>query len=176
MKPAVDPQLLNHKTPMSESTWRLWEKKNLNIHRGVLEWTIDKKFESVNDIASSIRAGVKTEFKPGWLRGFGFGTVLHLDSVSPDFAQICDHIDTRNKKNGVWQWAILQFDDDKVAVGVHTWLHGYLRPIYDSHLQKLRAAGYECESTDAKIDELINTLQKICRACSLFDNVAGLVT
>lgn len=161
MEPIIDPRLLTPKIPVSELTWRLWEKKNLNIHRGVVEWVVDQEFESINEIALRIRDGVKTEFRPGWLRGFGFGTVLHFKSLSKDFDQICGHIDTRNKKNGVWQWAILQFDESKVAVGIHTWLSGYLRPVYDSILARLKHEGYECHTAEAEVDQLIAILQKI---------------
>lgn len=176
METAIDPKLLKPRPPTWETTWRLWQKSNLNIHRGVIEWSVDQEFESVNELASRIRKGVKTEFRPGWLRGFGFGTILHFKSLSKDFAQICRHIDARNKKNGVWQWAIMQFDDDKVAIGVHTWLHGYLRPVYDSIMTRLEDDGYECKSTDAEIDPLIATLMKIQRVCKPIQMVAGIVT
>ena len=176
METTIDAKLLNPKAPISETSWRLWQKKNFNIHRGVIEWSVDQDFKSVNDLALRIREGVKTEFRPGWFRGFGFGTVLHFKAISEDFAHICDHIDTRNKKNGVWQWAILQFDDDKVAVGVHTWMHGYLRPVYDSIIGKLENDGYECKSADAEVDELIATLMKIQRVCKPIRMVARIVT
>ena len=121
----ISPSLLREKMPRFESEWRLWEKKNLNIHRGIIELQLDEPPASINEFAAHIRNGIKSEFRPGWLRGFGYGTVLHCQALSPDFAKICDQIDTRNKKNGVWQWAILQFDREKLAVGVHTWLSGF---------------------------------------------------
>ena len=176
MEIIIDPKLLKPKAPISESAWRLWQKKNLNIHRGVIEWSVRHDFESVNDLALRIREGVKTEFRPGWLRGFGFGTLLHFKAVSEDFLQICNHIDTRNKKNGVWQWAILLFDEDKVAVGVHTWLHGYLRPVYDSTMRQLEENGYECKSADAEVDQLIATLMEIQKACKPIQILARMVT
>jgi hypothetical protein len=176
METTIDPKLLTPMVPKSEATWHLWQKKNFNIHRGVIEWSLDEDFQSINELALRIREGVKTEFRPGWLRGFGFGTVLHFKAVSEDFVQICDHVDTRNKKNGVWQWAILQFDDDKVAVGVHTWLHGYLRPVYDSILAQLEHDGYECMSADAEVDKLIATLMKVQRLCKPLQMAAGIVT
>ena len=176
MEVVIDPKLLKPRLPTSESTWRLWQKKSLNIHRSVVEWTVDQEFESIDELASRIRDSVKTEFRPGWLRGFGFGTVLHLRSASQDFAQICRHIDTRNRKGGVWQWAVIQFDDDKVAIGVHTWMHGYLRPVYDSIMTRLEGAGYECSSTDAEPDQLIAALMKIQRICRPIQVVSGVVT
>lgn len=176
METTIDPKLLKPKSPVAESRWRLWQKKNFNIHRGVIEWSVDHDFQSIDDVALRIREGVKTEFRPNWLRGFGFGTILHFKTVSEDFVQICNHIDSRNKKNGVWQWAILQFDDDKVAVGVHTWLHGYLRPVYDSVIGQLEDDGYECKSADAEIDKLVATFQKIQRVCKPIQIAAGIFT
>lgn len=175
MEATIDPTLLKPKQPVSEEAWRLWEKKNFNLHRGVIEWTVDEEFESVHHLALRVREGVRTEFKPGWLRGFGFGTVLHVTSLSADFTEICGHIDTRNKKYGVWQWTILQFDDEKVALGLHTWLHGYLRPVYNSVLEQLAREGYEIQSADAQVDELVATLRKIKRACSPVQMVAELL-
>ena len=177
MEATIDPRMLKPKSPVSDkTTWRLWQKKNFNIHRGIIEWSVDYDFKSIDDLALRIREGVKTEFRPGCFRGFGFGTVLHFKAVSKDFLQICNHIDARNKKSGVWQWAILQFDDDKVAVGVHTWLHGYLRPVYDSIIRQLENDGYECQSADAEVDELIATLLKIQRACKPIQMLARIVT
>jgi len=165
MEVCIDPKLLQPKTPIIENSWRIWQKKNFSIHRGVIDWTIENEYTSIEDLASRIRTGVREEFRPSWWRGFGFGTVLHFKTVSEDFGQICKHIDTRNKNHGTWQWAILQFDDDKVAVGVHTWLHGFLRPVYDNILGRLEQNGYECSSSDAEMDQLFLTLQKIQKIC-----------
>jgi hypothetical protein len=157
----IDPQLLKPKSSVFETEWHLWVKSNFNIHRGIVEWFVNEDFASIDDLAARVRRGVKQEFQPGWFRGFGFGTVLHMRTLSPDFAQIGKHVDTRNRDNSVWQWAILRFDDDRVAIGVHTWLHGYLRPVYDSLLGDLEGSGYSCCSTDTNMDELLAALHRI---------------
>lgn len=161
METQIDPALLKPKYATVRLDWRLWEKKNLNIHRGVLEWCIEDKLASVDDLAAQVRSGVRSEFKPSWWRGFGFGAVLRMQSATVDFANICNHVDTRNRDNSVWQWAIIQFDDDKIALGVHTWMHGYLRPVYDSLLLNLKVAGYHCKSVDTDIDKLIKVLMEL---------------
>jgi hypothetical protein len=166
-------KLLKPKTPVLEKDWRLWEKKSLNIHRGVIDWAISSSYGSIDEIADRIRQGVVTEFNPRRFRGFGFGTILHLKVAPRDFVKICDHIDTRNKRNGVWQWAIVCFDEDQVAIGIHTWLHGYLRPIYESALQELALRGYECQSSDAEIDQLFVTLAKIGKVCHALHAISG---
>ena len=162
----IDPKLLKPKPSAVESNWRFWEKKNLNIHRGIIEWFVDHEFSSIDELAMQIRTQVKSEFKPGWLRGFGFGTVLHVKTVSEDFVQICNYIDRRNRRKGVWQWAIVQFDDDKVAMGIHTWLHGYLRPVFDSIIERLTEEGYECKKADADVDKLLAAISKLHALCS----------
>jgi hypothetical protein len=129
----------------------------------------------MEQIAATIRQTVKQEFRPGWLRGFGFGAVVHLANVPNDLATIVKFVDKRNKTCGVWQWVILCFDDEKVALGVHTWLQGYLRPVYDSLLQQIAALGYRCDSTDVEIDALQATLQKISKYGRAFHIASALI-
>ena len=149
---------------MFEKDWNVWEKKSLGTHRGVIDWPTAPPVP-IDVLASRVREGVKREFKPGWFRGFGFGTILHFNTAPADFTKICGHIDRRNRIHGVWQWAIVQFDKDKVALGIHTWQHGYLRPVYESILEQLAARGYQCHSVDAEVDPLIETLRKIGSVC-----------
>ena len=170
----IDEGLLKSRPAVFEKNWRVWEKKNFNLHRGLLEWPA-VPCASMDEIAGRIRDGVKREFKPGWLRGFGFGTILHFQTAPPDFMRICGHIDRRNKTNGVWQWAVVQFDEDKVALGIHTWLHGYLRPVYESVLLQLSSSGYQCHSVDAEIDPLIAALARIGKVCHAIGGIAGIV-
>ena len=71
---------------------------------------------------------------------------------------------------------IVCLDDDKVAVAIHTWLHGYLRPVYDSVLQQLTESGYQCYATDAEVDVLIANLRRIMGTCHMIQRIAGIVT
>lgn len=171
---AIDDTLLRSIAPKHRSDWRLWQKKSFNIHRGIIELTA-RDIPSIDDLASDIRSGVRKEFRPGWLRGFGFGTVIHFRNMPADFTSICEHVDTRNKRHGVWQWMVACVDTDRIAIGIHTWLHGYLRPVYESILQQLEADNYECMSIDADIDEIIAGLQRFAARCRVFQGVAGVV-
>src|SRR5207253_5121864 len=96
----INEGILKPKIPVFEKDWRLWERKTLNIHRGVLDWPTTP-CAAVDVIARRVREGVKHEFKPRWFRGLGLGTILHLKTAPADFTQICSHIDRRNKTNGV---------------------------------------------------------------------------
>ncbi len=171
----IDPTLLKPIAPQHCLDWTIWQKKNLNIHRGLIEFTANR-VDSIDDLAREVREGVRREFRPGWLRGFGFGTVIHFNDVPFDFAQICQHIDTRSSRHGVWQWIIVCFDEDKIAVAIHTWLKGYLRPIYDSVLQQLDDVGYECHSADAEVDILFTRLQSIAQTCRIIQHIGGIIT
>jgi hypothetical protein len=163
---SIDPTLLAPISPKYRHEWRLWQKKNFNIHRGLIELTAGH-VKSIDDLAADVREGVRQEFRPGWLRGFGFGAIIHFKELPVDFVNICRHVDTRNKRHGVWQWIVACLDQDEVAVAIHTWLHGHLRPVYDSVLMQLRDEGFECEATDSEIDPLIAKLQHAAKICRL---------
>ena len=157
----IDCKTLVLKKPVADENWRVWERKTFNLHRGVIDWPITETASSIDDIAAKLRSGVQLEFRPGRFRGFGFGTILHFQNVPSDCGRLCEYVDTRNRKDGVWQWIILCFDEVKRAIGIHTWQHGYLRPVYESILGQLRSCGYECESVDKDVDTLVAMLQRI---------------
>jgi hypothetical protein len=170
---AFDRSMLVPRASTFAREWTVWEKKTFNIHRGVIDWNVRESFDSIDQVASKIRAGVLEEFRPNWFRGFGFGVMLHMQVVPPDASKICNYIDTRNKRGGVWQWAVLCFDEDRRAIGIHTWLHGYLRPVYESALCQLVSQGYECESIDSDVDKLFVTLGRIATACRVLKILGG---
>jgi hypothetical protein len=170
---SFDRDVLFPRVSRSATPWRIWEKKTFNIHRGVIDWNVVESLQSIDQLAVKIRDGVKEEFQPKWFRGFGFGTILHLHAIPGDASKICEYIDTRNNRRGVWQWAILCFDEDKKAIGIHTWLHGYLRPVYESALVQLAAQGFEIESIDADVDKLFVVLDRIAKVCRVARILGG---
>lgn len=175
MKIDINRKLLRQVQSKTHPNWTLWETKNLNIHRGLIDFTASGT-KSIHDLASQVRNCVRDEFRPNWFRGFGFGTIIRLPEVPTDFSEICEHIDTRNKKGGVWQWAIVCLEEDKIAIAIHTWLHGYLRPVYDSVLEQLTQNGYQCHASDAEVDVLVARLQRIAHVCRMIRRVAGIAT
>jgi hypothetical protein len=160
VKLTIDPRLLKPITPQHYVGWNLWRKKNVNIHRGLIELTA-QHMNSIHDLAGEVREAVRVEYRPGWFRGFGFGTIIHFKDIPADFSQICQHVDKRNRLRGVWQWTIACFDEDKTAVAIHSWLHGYLRPVYDAVLKQLEENGYQCFATDTEVDALIKKINSI---------------
>jgi hypothetical protein len=171
----IAPRLLKPLEPKHHCDWTLWEEKTINIHRGVIELTAPSGC-SIDELAREVREGVREEYRPGWFRGFGFGTIVHFADVPGDFTQYCRHVDTRNKRHGVWQWAIACLDDEQIAIGVHTWLHGYLRPVYDATRQQLTHSGFQCHSSDADVDALIARLQVLGQTCRALQQITGIAT
>ncbi|MBN1911299.1 MAG: hypothetical protein JW818_16265 [Pirellulales bacterium] len=163
----IDPKLLKKKNAQAEFRWRLWEKKNLNIHRAVIEWVVPDSFKSIDDVAVRVRKGVCEEFRPGRFRGLGFGAILYFDKQPPGFYRFDEHIDRRQRSREIWQWVIAIIEKDRLAVGVHTWLPGYLRPVYDSILAQLSAAGFECHAADTGKDTFIENSERVQEVFSL---------
>src|SRR4051812_17701976 len=62
----IDGKTLAVKQPVAGESWRVWERKTFNLHRGVIEFPIPERIGSIDEIARQIRAGVKLEFRPGW--------------------------------------------------------------------------------------------------------------
>jgi hypothetical protein len=51
-------------------------------------------------------------------------------------------VDVRENEKGTPQRVILVASHARVALGVHTWIEGYLGPVYRDTLQALAKAGY----------------------------------
>jgi len=155
----IDLSLVQPKRTMVEVDWQLWEKSTLNLHRGVIEWRVDQECPSVDELAARIRQGVRTEFRPGWFRGFAFGAILHVPRLTENLAALSDCIDRRNNSQGVWQWVVVQSEHDHAAMGIHTWQHGYLRPIYDQVMAQLAADDFDCRTMDVEMDRFMSVLR-----------------
>lgn len=136
----------------------LWEKKTLNLFRGVIESRAMQM--SAVEIGNHVRQIVKEEFNPGFFVPFAFGAIVHLDSTPPAISDIAKLIDTKARWRDTWQWVIVCDNNRKKAFGVHTWLHGYLRPVYEDLLAQLESAGYSCTSQDRAVDKLFVQLEK----------------
>jgi hypothetical protein len=49
-------------------------------------------------------------------------------ALSPDDLKAL--VDVRENEQGDLQWVVLVASDVRVALGVHTWVEGYLSPVY----------------------------------------------
>ncbi|HEU4342443.1 MAG TPA: hypothetical protein VFU31_12810 [Candidatus Binatia bacterium] len=159
MNLSIPAELLSPKQPCNPHlSDALWEKKTLNLFRGVIESRATQM--SAVEIGNHVRRIVKEEFKPGFFLPFAFGAIVHLDSTPPAISDIAKLIDTKARWRDTWQWVIVCDNNRKKAFGVHTWLHGYLRPVYEDLLAQLESAGYNCTSQDRAVDNLFVQLEK----------------
>jgi len=134
----------------------LWVKSGTNVFRGVIEYRCLQGGPA--EIAGAVRDIVTREFKPGYVVPFAFGTILHFDRASPREADMAPYIDTRARWRDTWQWMIVCDHARKSAFGIHTWMHGYLRPAYEDVLQQLEAQGFTCTSQDRAVDEVFTRM------------------
>lgn len=167
----IDPKLLKKTQSLDQPHWTVWEFKDFNKHRGVVEFT-QHEIESIDDFGAETRHKILDVYGPSRMRGLGFGVIIHLNEFPEDYESLLKLIDTRNRSNGVWQFIIACVDSDKKAVGFRTWNPGpfqpiYLFPVYESILRQLAVAGYACEHREADVDPLINKLFRIARWLSI---------
>lgn len=149
--------LLAPKTPSTAGfPGSLWVKNGTNVFRGVIEYRCPPGEPA--EIASAVRDIVTREFKPGYVVPFAFGAILHFDRGSPREADMAPYVDTRARWRDTWQWMIVCDHARKSAFGIHTWMHGYLRPAYEDVLQQLEAQGFTCTSRDRAVDEVVTRM------------------
>jgi hypothetical protein len=157
MKLTIASELLVPKEPSTPGfRGSLWVKKGTNVFRAVIEYRC--KNETPTALAGVVRDIVKREFKPGHFIPFAFGAILHFDGTAPGATDMARHIDTKARWRDTWQWMILCDHFEKKAVGIHTWIHGYLRPVYEDLLKQLEAQGYQCTSQDRAVDEVFTRM------------------
>lgn len=150
---SISTELLDKTSPKTQGEELfLWRRKTLNIYRGVIETSC-----STNDpatVSEKIRTLVKEEFDPGSFIPFAFGTVLHFESEAPPSEIMASFIDTRARSEGTWQWLVVTNGTTKRAYGVHTWMEGYLTPVYLQILKDLENSGYACSNSAREPERL----------------------
>jgi hypothetical protein len=150
---SISPKFLEPISPkMQRRNISLWRKKTANIFRGVIE--IPCPSMDAASISDEIRLLVKKEFEPDFFVPFAFGTVLHCQTGAPSIAEMAALIDTKSRSEGTWQWLIVTDHDSRRAYGVHTWMQGYLTPVYQQLLKQLEQENYQCSSMAREPDKL----------------------
>ncbi len=64
------------------------------------------------------------------------------------------------------QWIVIAFDNDAAAIGMHTWYHGYLYPVFQEVVMSFDTAGYSVVVSDTKVDPLVEKLEKLHNSVS----------
>jgi hypothetical protein len=149
---------LRPRNDLRESGWTFWELRTLNLHRVVGLLNEYRQFADAHDLGAEIRVVVSRNFKRSWWRGIAYGVVAEVAaiSLSPDDLKIL--VDIRENSKGTLQWVILVASHARVALGVHTWIEGYLSPVYRGTLQTLAETGYQVASVKREKDGLMKFL------------------
>jgi hypothetical protein len=139
--------------------WRVWEYKSINMHRGVLHWWPRQPVACCAEITSAIRQRVGGHYRTSWWRGFAFGAIVEVSEFPHDVASIESCIDTRANSKGTWQWMVLVCPVATTAIGVHTWIEGYLAPTYRALLDHYQNLGYRTGGFMKDKDRLMQFLE-----------------
>lgn len=145
---------------LDEDHWTLWEHKTINMHRAILHWSNESNL-AYPAISDAIRNKIAEKYKVSWWRGFGFGVIIDVPTLPADVDTIDDSIDARDNNKGTWQWTILVCQEPKSIIAVHTWIAGFLTPIYEALLERYRIEGYEIGTFKKEKDKLMKFLTKV---------------
>lgn len=155
--------------------WHTWQYKSLNMHRGVIHWDATTERCTIVDIRDQFRHVAQFHYKPSWWRGFAFGAIVSLKHVDDSFQHAGELIDEYANGEGTWQWLVFHFPEAKIAIGVTTWIDGYLAPVYQDLMGQFKAAGYQCRSHVREMDAFLQTLVKIQKNGRILRQIAGLI-
>ena len=67
-------------------------------------------------------------------------------------------IDVRDNRKGTLQWIIVVARSSSAALGVHTWIEGYLSPVYRGVVRSLEASGFDLATATKKKGRLMTFL------------------
>ena len=161
---AVTPKAMQLRSDLSEPNWTFWERRTLNIHRVVGLSRTDRRVTDARTLDAEVRAAFARNFRRAWWRGIAYGAVVNVGTLSlaPDDLKIL--VDEYENNKGTMQWVILLSGDASKATGVHTWVEGFLSPVYREVLQALSDSGYKIESVMKEKNGLMTFLTAVADA------------
>jgi hypothetical protein len=141
--------------------WIFWERRTVNIHRVVGLLRTEQPFADVRALDAELRGVLARNFTRAWWRGIGYGIVARIPplAASPDQLQIL--VDGRENPKGTMQWVILADGESREVTAVHTWMEGFLSPVYRSVLSGLQARGLKISSVRKEKDGLMRVLTAV---------------
>lgn len=149
---------LRPRDDIREPGWTFWELRTLNRHRVVGLVTEHRVFKDAPDLGTEIREVVSRHFRVAWWRGMAYGVAADVPTIGLKAQDLTALVDVRDNSRGTLQWVVLAAGDAHAAVGVHTWIEGYLSPVYQSILQRLTVAGYRVATAVRQKDGLMRFL------------------
>lgn len=159
---AAEAKDMQRRADLAERGWTFWEKRNLNIHRvvGLLRET--QPIANAHALDAELRGALARNFKRAWWRGIAYGAVVASGgpvTFTPDDLKVL--VDGRENSKGTMQWVVLVPPEGRTATGVHTWVEGFLSPVYRGVLQHLADRGYQVTSVRKEKDGLMRVLTAV---------------
>jgi hypothetical protein len=148
---------LSDRGDLSEPSWRFWERRNLNMHRLVGQWSLPRSLEAT-ELGAEARAAIGRHFRRAWWRGLAWGVVVEVPDIALTPADVKELIDVRENTRGTWQWLVLVSPARKTVLASHTWIEGYLSPVYRGLLGQLQERAFQITSVRREKDGLMKVL------------------
>jgi hypothetical protein len=152
------------RTNLPEPSWTFWERRTLNMHRVVGLSPADHRFMDAHSLDTELRATFARNFKRAWWRGIAYGAVVNVGALTLTPNDLKILVDEYENEKGTMQWVILLTGDAPKATGVHTWIEGFLSPVYRAVLQALSGSGYQIESVMKGKNGLMRLLTAVADA------------
>jgi hypothetical protein len=152
------------RTDLTEPGWTFWERRTVNVHRVVGLARADRPFANVQALDAELRGVFARDFKRAWWRGIAYGVLANVGALPFTQDDLKVLVDAYENPKGTMQWVVLVAGDSREATGVHTWIEGYLSPVYRSVLQSLHERGYQVASVRKEKDGLLRVLTGVANA------------
>jgi len=161
---AAEPREMQRRTDLCEPGWTFWERRTLNIHRVVGLFRAKEPLGDACTLDSQLRGVLARDFKRAWWRGIAYGVVVSVGdfTLTPDDLPIL--VDAYENNKGTMQWVVFIAGDARQVTGVHTWIEGYLSPVYRAILETLTRQGYQVASVRKEKDGLLRFLTGVANA------------
>lgn len=146
---------------INEPGWTFWEHRNINIHRVVGFLRAAREYPDARALDAELRGAMARHFKRAWWRGIAYGVVANVGALAPSPEDLKILGDAYENAKGTMQWVILIGPDARTATGVHTWVEGFLSPVYRSVLQSLSGKGCQVASVMKEKDGVLRFLTAV---------------
>jgi hypothetical protein len=158
---AAAPKGMHLRQDVAEPGWMFWERRTVNLHRVVGFAKLDHGLADARALDAALRGTLARNFKRAWWRGIAYGVVANIGAhtVAPDDLTIL--VDAVENSKGTMQWVILLADGTRQASGVHTWVEGFLSPVYRNLLGMLAEQGYRISSAMKEKTGLLKVLTAV---------------
>lgn len=143
---AVTPRDMQARLDVQEPGWTFWERRTLNLHQVVGLSRSAPSYPNVRCLDAALRGTFSRNVRRAWWRGIGYGAVVNAGALRAATNDLKVLVDAREKSRGTMQWVVLVSADGQTVTGVHTWIEGFLSPVYRTILAALAGQGCHVSS------------------------------